>query len=72
MKINLKDVLQGTPAGTLEVTGDADDTALFAANEWTSSASVVVNNGHTYAVYSAVNGAAAQLLIDQQMLQHAV
>jgi len=72
LKINLKDVLQGTPAGTLEVTGDADDTALFAANEWTSSASVVVNNGHTYAVYSAVNGAAAQLLIDQQMLQHAV
>ena len=26
------------------------------------------NNGHIYEVYSAANGAAAQLLIDQHML----
>ena len=59
-----------TSAGVhqLMLTGDATDTAVFAANEWVDTGKAVANNGHAYEVYSAANGAAAQLLIDQQML----
>ena len=59
-----------TSAGVhqLMLTGDANDTAVFAANEWVDTGKTATNNGHTYEVYSAANGAAAQLLIDQHML----
>jgi hypothetical protein len=70
LKINLSDVLQGAQTGTLQVTGNADDTVLLDANVWTNTGSVVQGDGHTYALYSAANGLAAQLLLDQQMVQH--
>jgi hypothetical protein len=72
LKIHLGDVLQGTPAGVLQVTGDADDTAVIKADEWLSTGNVVADHGHNYAVFNAANGAAAQLLIDQHMLQQLV
>ena len=71
LKLSLNDVLgTATSAGMhqLVLTGDVTDTAVFAANEWVDTGKAVANNGHTYEVYSAVNGAAAQLLIDQHML----
>lgn len=68
LKLNLSDVL-GTPAQTLKVTGDADDVLnAQLATDWTNTGSVVTENGHTYAVYNANANAAAQLLIDQQLL----
>jgi hypothetical protein len=69
LKLNLADVLQGTPAKTLQVTGDADDTAVFAANEWINTGNVAASNGHHYTVFNATQDASVQLLIDQQMLQ---
>lgn len=72
LKLNLSDVL-GTPAHTLKVTGDADDVLnAQLATDWTNTGSVVTDNGHSYAVYNANANAAAQLLIDQQLLSHAV
>jgi hypothetical protein len=41
---------------------------VFAANEWVDTGKTATNNVHTYEVYSAANGAAAQLLIDQHMV----
>ncbi len=74
LTLRLNDVLQGA-ASTLKVTGDANDVlnAQLAA-EWTDSGAVVTDNGHSYAVYNANANAnaAAQLLIDQQLLSHAV
>jgi VCBS repeat-containing protein len=52
----------------LKLTGDANDTAVFSANEWTNTGSVVTEQGHNYAVYNAANDASAQLLVDQHML----
>ena len=71
LKLSLNDVLgTATTNGVhqLVLTGDATDAAVFAANEWVDTGKTATNNGHTYEVYSAANGAAAQLLIDQQML----
>lgn len=72
LTLRLNDVLQGATS-TLKVTGDANDVlnAQLAA-EWTDSGAVVTDNGHSYAVYNANANAAAQLLIDQQLLSHAV
>jgi hypothetical protein len=52
----------------LKLTGDANDTAVFSANEWTNTGTVVTEQGHNYAVYNAANDASAQLLVDQHML----
>jgi VCBS repeat-containing protein len=71
IKLSLNDVLgTATTNGVhqLALTGDANDTAVFAANEWVDTGKTATNNGHTYEVYSAANGAAAQLLIDQHMM----
>jgi hypothetical protein len=72
LKLSLHDVLcaPATTAGVhqLVLNGDATDTAVLDAAEWTSTGQVQAANGHTYAVYSATGGAAAHLLIDQQML----
>jgi hypothetical protein len=71
LKLSLNDVLgTATSAGVhqLMLTGDANDTAVIAANEWVHTGTTATNNGHTYEVYSAANGVAAQLLIDQYML----
>jgi hypothetical protein len=68
LKVTLSDVLQGTLSGRLQLTGDADDTLVFKAEEWQHAGQqVVVDNGHVYDVYAAANGLAAQLLIDQQL-----
>jgi hypothetical protein len=71
LKISLQDVLQGGASGSLTVTGNADDTALLDASEWMNTGDVVSSQGHSYAVYSASHGGAAQLLLDQQMSVHA-
>jgi hypothetical protein len=71
LKIRQQDVLQGDASGSLTVKGDADDTALLDASEWTNTGHVVSNQGHSYAVYSASQGGAAQLLLDLQMGVHA-
>jgi hypothetical protein len=67
LKVTLSDVLQGTLSGRLQLTGDADDTLVFKAEEWQHAGQQVVDNGHVYDVYAAANGLAAQLLIDQQL-----
>ncbi|MBP6277020.1 MAG: FG-GAP repeat protein [Limnohabitans sp.] len=72
LKISLHDVLTGTTSGSLQVTGNADDTVQLDASEWTNSGRVVDDNGHSYAVFNASHGVAAQLLMDQQMVQYAL
>jgi hypothetical protein len=67
LKIRLQDVLQGDASGSLTVTGQADDTALLDASEWINTGHVESKQGHSYAVYSASQGGAAQLWLDQQM-----
>ena len=53
----------------MKVTGDANDVLnAQLATDWTNTGSVVTDNGHSYAVYNANANAAAQLLIDQQLL----
>jgi hypothetical protein len=72
VKLSLADVLGTTPTANglhqLTLTGNANDTAALTANEWTNTGNTVANNGHTYAVYTATDSAATQLLIDQHML----
>jgi VCBS repeat-containing protein len=68
IKLNLADVLQGTPNGQLMLTGGADDSAQVNLPDWTDTGTTVTQAGHTYEVYTAANGTAAQLLIDQAML----
>ncbi len=50
------------------ITGDATDTANITAADWTQSTTVVGFEGHNYVVFNANNGVAAQLLIDQAMV----
>lgn len=50
------------------ITGDASDTANITAADWTQSTTVVGFEGHNYVVFNANNGVAAQLLIDQAMV----
>ena len=50
------------------ITGGANDTVnINLASDWTNSGTVVSYNNHNYAVYNA-NNVAAQLFIDQQMV----
>jgi hypothetical protein len=67
LNIRLQDVLQGDASGSLTVMGNADDTAMLQASEWTNTGQVVNNQGHSYGVYSANQGGAVQLWLDQQM-----
>jgi VCBS repeat-containing protein len=74
LQLTLHDVLAIAPSDslhTLKLTGDADDTADLVANEWFNTGTTLTEDHHTYAVYSAHDSHAAQLLIDQAML-HAV
>jgi predicted Zn-dependent protease len=77
VKLTLADVLgtdsaqalaSGSAVHQLKLTGDVNDTAVFSANEWTNTGTVVTEQGHDYAVYNAANDASAQLLVDQHML----
>ncbi|MDP4732495.1 MAG: Ig-like domain-containing protein [Limnohabitans sp.] len=71
VKLTLADVLgTATTQGVhqLMLTGNANDTASLNLGEWLNQGTTVTQNGHSYAVYDAANGAAAQLLIDQHML----
>jgi hypothetical protein len=69
--LTLQDVLAAPVNGTqhqLTVMGDANDSVQINLPDWTDSGTTVTQAGHTYEVYTAANGAAAQLLIDQAML----
>jgi hypothetical protein len=71
LKLNLADVLNIAPTHgvhTLKVTGDANDTIDLDLAQWANSGSSVTEGEHTYAVYNASSGIAAQLLIDPHML----
>jgi VCBS repeat-containing protein len=69
--LTLQDVLAAPVNGAqhqLTVMGDANDSVQINLPDWTDSGTTVTQAGHTYEVYTAANGAAAQLLIDQAML----
>jgi hypothetical protein len=53
------------------ITGDASDTANIGLSNWSNTGTVVSYENHNYVVYNASNGAAAQLLIDQAMVNAA-
>ena len=63
LKINLNDVLSGSPTTKLTVTGNADDFVTLGTGVWALGATTTAN-GHTYDVYNATGGSAAQLLVD--------
>jgi hypothetical protein len=71
LKLSLSDVL-GVPASDgvhkLTVTAGANDTVDLDFSEWTSAGTSVTEGGHTYAVYNGNTDAAAQLLIDQTLV----
>lgn len=71
LKLSLSDVL-GVPATDgvhkLTVTAGANDTVDLDFSEWTSAGTSVTEGGHTYAVYNGNTDAAAQLLIDQTLV----
>ena len=71
LTLTLQDVLAAPLNGThnqLTVMGDANDSLQINLPDWADSGTTVTQAGHTYEVYNAANGAAAQLLIDQAML----
>jgi len=77
VKLTLSDLLGESGAQALasggavhqfKLTGDVNDTAVFSANEWSNTGTVVTESGHDYTLYNAANGGAAQLLVDQHML----
>ena len=71
LTLTLQDVLAAPLNGTrnqLTVMGDANDSLQINLPDWADSGTTVTQAGHTYEVYTAANGAAAQLLIDQAML----
>ena len=77
VKLTLNDVLSiPTTNGIhqLVLTGDANDHADVGLSDWVNHGSNIVQNGHVYSVYDAANGSAAQLLINQTMLnaQHVI
>jgi hypothetical protein len=67
VSLSLGDVLS-LPTHALKLTGDATDKVNLNAVDWLDSGAHVTQAGHTYEVYTANNGAAAQLLIDQSMI----
>jgi hypothetical protein len=67
LAIGLDDVLSGSMADGLRVTGDADDSVLLDANDWLAAGSVTQDDGKTYAVFNGANGGLQQVLIDQQV-----
>jgi hypothetical protein len=64
LKISLSDLLSLGDQQPLRVLGDADDSVLLDAAQWTASGSAQAA-GHSYAVYAASNG--QQLWLDQQI-----
>lgn len=69
--------VSGTGIGTsvakhqVMITGTALDTANIALASWTNSNTVVAFEGHNYVVYNANSSVAAQLLIDQAIVNAA-
>jgi hypothetical protein len=57
----------GSPVHQLKLIGDINDTAVFSANDSSNTGALVNDNGHDYALYTATNVSAAQLLDDQHM-----
>ena len=55
----------------LMITGGSEDYANIGISNWTLSNTVVTYGGHTYKVYNANSSVAAQLLIDQNMVNNA-
>ena len=63
LKINLNDVLSGSPTAKVTVTGNADDFVTLGTGVWALGATTTAN-GHNYDVYNATGGSGAQLLVD--------
>jgi hypothetical protein len=64
-------VVSGGAVHPFKLAGEVNDTAVFSANDWNNTGTLVNDNGHEYALYNASNGTnsvAAQLLFDQHML----
>jgi hypothetical protein len=55
----------------LMITGGSEDYANIGISNWTLSDTVVTYGGHTYKVYNANSSVAAQLLIDQSIVNNA-
>jgi len=53
------------------ITGGSEDYANIGFSNWTLSNTVVTYGGHTYKVYNANSSVAAQLLIDQNIVNNA-
>ncbi|MGV0960375.1 MAG: Ig-like domain-containing protein [Limnohabitans sp.] len=76
--LRLKDVMDmsgmdvfkaGVAKHQLLISGDASDSVnINLAADWIDTTAVVTSNGHSYVVYEASNGAAAQLLIEQAIV----
>jgi hypothetical protein len=71
VKVTLSDVLAvGEVNGVhqLTLTGGANDYVNVDLADWTKQDETVTQKTHTYAVYYAADGSAAQLLIDQNLI----
>jgi hypothetical protein len=55
----------------LMITGGSEDYANIGTSNWTLSTTVVTYGGRTYKVYNANSSVAAQLLIDQSIVNNA-
>jgi hypothetical protein len=53
------------------ITGGSEDYANIGTSNWTLSTTIVTYGGHTYKVYNANSSVAAQLLIDQSIVNNA-
>jgi hypothetical protein len=70
LKLNLNDVLIGSPNHQLQVTGDADDAVTLTQAEWTKDPTSTVINGHTFDTYTGAS--ATHLYLDPLVAVHYV
>ena len=71
VKLTLNDVLNTAITNgvhSLKLIGTADDAVDLDMSEWTNTGTTVTEGEHTFAVYNANATSAAQLLIDQAMI----
>jgi hypothetical protein len=61
LKINLNDVLSGSPTHQLQVTGGGDDSVTLATGVWTKGGTSSAN-GHTYDIYAGASS--TQMYLD--------
>jgi hypothetical protein len=61
LKINLSDVLTGSPTHVLQVTGGSDDTVSLVTGVWTKGGTNSAN-GHTYDIYTGASS--TQMYLD--------